>query len=232
MTQPSFVRRRPTAVLVLAILHLVFGSLGLVMLLCSGAIQAVQSTGGFGGPGQAEAQQLQKRIEDIPGQKAYTMAEMGVDLVLDVMLLTAGIGLLGMKAWARILSLVYAVLSILNRVGTLVFTLAVLLPALDTVLAEETMREPKLQGVLPVMKMGMIIGAVFSALVVIYPIVVLILLNLRSVKAAFHGEAPPPPAPLPEDEGWGAMRPPGASTDVTTRPEPTDPDRERFQPPT
>jgi hypothetical protein len=232
MTQPSLVRQRPAAVLVIAILHLVGGGLDLLGVVCGGAMQAAGAANPFGktapaGPEQVELARLQQQIEALnpPG---YIYGELTANFVLDVMLLAAGIGLLSMRPWARTLSLVYAVLAILNRLFTVVFSFVVIIPAFEAMIQEHAPKDPQAQSVISLMKVGMIAGVVFGALFIIYPIVVLIILNLPHVKAAFLGQVEAPPPSLPEDEGWGPIKRPGASTDVTTEP---DPDRDRIPPP-
>jgi hypothetical protein len=218
-------------VTVLAILHLVGGALGLMGTLCGGAAQVAGPQALMVGP-PSPLQDFQKRLaqhlEDIPGQKTVTWGSLGLSLVLDVMLLSGGVGLLGMRPWARTLSLVYAVLSILNRVFTSVWTLAIVLPATSEFLEQNMGQYPGTRAAAVGGKIGGIVGVVVNALFIAYPITVLIILNLRSVRAAFRGEeAVGLPADL-EDEGWGAIRRPGLTTDVTTEP---DPDRDLFQPP-
>jgi hypothetical protein len=241
MSDYSIQQRRPAAVLVLAVLHLVGGSLGLLAGLCGLAGQAMQ--GVFAGPGGAAGNPgivLQKKLEALPGQQAFTLGELGANLVLDVMLITAGIGLLNLRPWARTLSLVYAPLAILKRLAVLAYTFMVIIPRFDAIV-REWLAEVNRQGAgpgpgLPVegfadtMRITMTVSAIVSALFIAYPVVVLVLLNLPSVKAAFKGQAPPPPADLPEDDGWAAMKPRTASTDVT-RPPLDDPDRQGFRPP-
>jgi hypothetical protein len=171
---------------------------------------------------------MQQRLEALSGT-TYTVGELVINLVLDVLLLAAGIGLLSMRPWARTLSLVYAPLAILNRLFATGYILAVLVPGFGAIISEEGGNDPQLKAFGEMMKMILVVSAAVSALFIIYPIVVLIVLNLKHVKAAFLGQSEAPPPSLPEDEGWGPMKRPGASTDVTTG---TDPDRDRFRPPT
>jgi hypothetical protein len=224
-------RRRPTAVLVIAILHLVGGGLDLLGVICGGVAQAVGNPFANTAPAgaqQAEMARLRQQIEAL-NPPAFVYGSLTANLLLDLMLLTAGIGLLWMQPWSRTLSLVYAVLAILNRLFVVVFGLVVTVPAFQALIQQQGPADPNLQPFLSFMRVGMIGGLLFSGLFIIYPIVVLIILNLQHVKAAFlsQGEAPPPS--LPEDEDWGPMRRAGGSTDVTTE---TEADRDRFRPPT
>lgn len=139
--------------------------------------------------------------EHIPGYKAFTFTALAVDLVLDVMLLASGIGLLLMHPWARVLSLIYAPLSILFHVISFTYQLIFVMPATHDLFA-------RMSGVGP---MGSLlagitdISLIIAFLVVIYPIIVFILLLRRSTAAAFRGETPPkmddgfPDEPSPPD---------------------------------
>jgi hypothetical protein len=230
-------------VTVLAILHLVAGTIDLIGVVCGGLSQAMggagmfaQSPGPGGGPNPAAA--VQNAMAAIPGYQAFTYGNLAVTSVLGVLLLAAGVGLLGMNPWARALSLVYAVLAILVRIGEFLYTVLVVVPGMDAFMQQQMAvmappgggpPSPQAQAAAAsFMRATMMFGAIFGLLFIAYPITVLIILNLRSVKAAFRGEeAVGLPADL-EDEGWGAIRRPGLTTDVTTEP---DPDRDRFQPP-
>jgi hypothetical protein len=246
MSGASFRRYRPTVVLVLAILHLTGGTLDLIGALCGALGQAMTGAmsgmnpppGPGGGP---DPMALQKAMMDLPGYQAYTYGNLALTLVLGVLLLAAGIGLLGMRPWARALSLVYVPLAILSRVGEFLYTVLVLAPGMDTIMQDFMQKQigamaPPGAGAPPIPSQAMgslmrtttMIGAVVGLLFIAYPVTVFILLNLSYVKAAFRGEEPAA-LPPPEDEGWGPIRRPGPSTDVTAEP---DPDRDRFGPPT
>jgi hypothetical protein len=243
MRDTSIPQNRPTAVVVLGVLHLVGGGLGLLGTVCGGLGQGLQ--GAFPTPGGAGGQEnpgvlLQRKLAELPGQPGFTYGELAANLVLDVALVAAGIGLLQMRPWARTLSLIYAPLSIVNRLVGVVYSLVVVIPALDGIirqmLDEMNRHRPAQAPNFPIdtfantMKMVMIGSTVLSALVIAYPIVVLILLNRPAIKAAFFGEGPAA-GELPEDEGWGAMRPRETSPDITARRPFADPDRKGPSPP-
>jgi hypothetical protein len=184
-------QKRPGIVLTIAILHLVGGGLGLVLVLCSGIGLAMQSSmkstmaaGNPQDPGVRVQAQLQQKIPSM--QKAEVGAVI-VNLVLSVMLIAAGIGLLAMHNWARILSIVYASLSILHKLGFLVFQLAVVYPVLSAFVDAEIQKMP------PAQASGFAVGAkgayfgvlaVQTALIV-YLIIVLAIMLMPSVKRAF-----------------------------------------------
>ncbi len=229
MASPYVVKQRPASVIVLAVLHLVGGTLGLIGDLCGLVGQAAGPQALMVGPSN-EIQDMQKRLlqhlEAAPGYRAVTWGGLVVSLALDVMLLTAGVGLLNMKPWARTVSLVYAPISILNRLVVIVWTLAVVLPATAEFFEKLAGKDPIMKAAAAGGKIGGVIGVIVSALVMIYPIVVLVILNLGSVKAAFQGGKAVPRPSYPEDEGWRSIKRPGASRDFTT-----ERDRDRFAPP-
>lgn len=212
-------RYRPQAVLVIAILHLVGGGLGLVSGICGGAMQlsgAGQSFTGFTPPAQPGQKQpmsqaeMTKKMEEaleraVPGYKIAQYFELGSNVVLSSMMVAAGIGLLSMRSWARTLSIVYAILSILNHIWAVVWGVVFMMPGMNamTAVMEEGMGPNAPKGMMStIMTAGGILGVVFSALVTIYPIAVLIIMMRPHVVAAFRGEAP---ADKP-DEGYDDRR--------------------------
>jgi hypothetical protein len=231
MASPYVVKQRLTAVLVLGILHLVGGGLGLIVGLCgivgqmfkqgmAAMISAIPDPNGELPTGMIT------ELLSIPEEQAVAWTDLVLGIVLSVLLIVAGIGLLSTRPWARILSLVYAPLSILDHVGFIVGTLLFVQPARQAVLEKYARNNPGLMPAGASDRIGPVLEVFWAAVLLIYPIVVLVILNLGSVKAAFRGEKGAPGPALPEDEGWGPIKRPGLSTDVTTERE-----RDRFQPP-
>ena len=109
-----------------------------------------------------------------------------MNLLIDVMLLSAGIGLLKMKPWARTLSIVYAPISILFHIVTFIYQIVYVVPATR----EMYERYTAFAGFSSVMGFTMLAGVCLSLVVVVYPIVVLVIMLKRSTVAAFRGEAP------------------------------------------
>src|SRR6516162_6328253 len=141
-------RQRTTPILVIAILHLVGGSLGLLSSLCGiGSLLMMNTLGSTSPPTLAPptfpvrpgqpaqlaplpgANELMKYLQDnVPGYRAFTIGSLALSFLLDIMLITAGIGLLKVQPWARWLSVVYAPISIVNRIGSFVYQLIWVLP--------------------------------------------------------------------------------------------------------
>jgi hypothetical protein len=186
--------RRPTGVLVIAIFHFIVGGIGLI----SDAFNTFNVAGGskmfagLGGPEQARmTEELEKDLNTkVPGFKAYEIGNAALGWLFDVALITAGVGLLRMRSWARTLSLVYAVISLLHKILIAVYTFLYLMPV-----TEEAMRAamPQQQGparqaieaALLIAKVSLMIAPFAS---MIYPLAVLIVLGRPSVGAAFRGE--------------------------------------------
>jgi hypothetical protein len=197
------VRQWPTSILILAILHLVAGGFGIfgscysVVIMataCSASSPAtVVTPAPTNQPGRPStsappsASQIMKYYEEhIPGYKAFTFTALAVDLVLDLMLLASGIGLLLMHPWARVLSLIYAPLSILFHVISFAYQLIFVMPATHDIFAQMSSVGPMGSLLAAITDISLIV----SSLVIIYPIVVLILLLRPSTVSAFRGEAP------------------------------------------
>lgn len=165
----------------LGILHLVGGGLGLLLSGCN-VIGLLAMRGGLF-PNQGPNPALEVRNElahTVPGYTAVQYGTVGISLVLDILLITFGIGLLFQKQWARIGSMVYAVLSILTKVVLGTYQLALVWPAASNFA----------DGMAPQERAGFQVGFFGAVCIegafIVYPIVVLILLNLPGVKKAFN----------------------------------------------
>jgi hypothetical protein len=205
------VRKPPTAVYVLAILHLVGGGLGLLGALGTGAMLAVSVSKMAAGPPPALGQPIKDpnqltadmmRYVDahVPGYKAEIFAAVALDLVLSILLLAAGVGLLNMRPWARTLSLVYAPLSIAYHLFGLVYGLIFVMPVTREFLQAAAQKNPQLGPAVMGGEVGGYMGVFVGAAVIIYPIVVLVIMLRPSIAAAFRGEYPP--TPEEEEEPW------------------------------
>ncbi len=193
-------RYRPTPVFVIAILHLVGGGLGLIFSLCGcaglfmgSALSSMSLPTVPARPGQTAPppppgpNEIMKFYnENVPGYQAFTIGAIVVSLLLDGMLLAAGIGLLNMRPWARGLSLVYAPISIVNRVFAFIYQLVFVTPATEKLYAQN----PVLAGMSSFMTITTGVGLVVNLLFIIYPITVLVILLMPSTAAAFRVQAP------------------------------------------
>ena len=130
---------------------------------------------------------MQYMNTNVPGYLAFTIANLALSFLLDLMLISGGIGLLKMQPWARWLSLVYAPISILMHVASFIYQLVWVIPATKALSAKTAAAMP---GFGSIMTLSSGIAAFVALLIVIYPIAVLIVLLLPSTAAAFRGEVP------------------------------------------
>jgi hypothetical protein len=184
-------RKRPAAVLVIAIFHFLFAVCGLCGI--GGQVFARQlATFGAEGPDADLQIRMMDAMEATPGYQTVQICQTVLMVVEVLLLFIAGIGLLLMQPWARTLSIIYAVLTILMVVFNLVYYFAVLQPALVPVYQELERTDPakakfaQLGGT-----GGVLFGVCFQ---LIYSAAVLIVMLLPSVTKAFYA------APTPEDE--------------------------------
>lgn len=186
-------RNRPTSVLVIAILHFVIGGTGALCNLCATVQLVVGSqVASFGNPQQAKQQQ---QIEEaltakIPGYRIHQVISLAASWLFTALLIVAGLGLLQMQMWGRTLSLVYAVLSLLHKIVTAIYIYVLVLPAYRDVFRLIDM--PNKQAAQVAETIAMVTAGVTPPIMMIYPIVVLIVMLLPSVSAAFRsgGRAP------------------------------------------
>src|ERR1700687_5388301 len=132
-------RTRPTSVIVVAILHLVFGCLWLLCGLATLGMQAsgmnnmFMNMGNFqtNNPQLAKQQEIQKEImqfSQVQSSSVGQYASLLQYVVLSILMIISAIGLLKLQSWGRVLSLVYATLSILSNIAIAVYVWVVGIP--------------------------------------------------------------------------------------------------------
>jgi hypothetical protein len=185
----------PTAVVVVAILHFILGGIGLLSSLCGGIALAVGG-GDIGrlfafNPEMQQQIETQQRVvtEHAPFYVAWQVEGFVVGLVLSALLVTAGVGLLRLRSWARSFSLVYAVVDILQTLLAASYTFVFYLPAYQEAVRQTHYRTAQEAEIARVTAQSMGIGMAFGFLLTLaYPVVVLVIMLLPSVAAAFRGE--------------------------------------------
>jgi hypothetical protein len=164
--------QRPMTLTVFGILNIAFGALGV---LCTPFSL-------FGLLIRPDARNpLAQVIQDNLFYRYWMIGSVVMGVIASAVLLTAGIGLLRMQNWGRLVSLGYAVYAIVAGLAGIVVTLVVLLPAL------------KPQGNSDPAAMAGMIGGVAGGLIggcvaLVYPILLLIFLNRPKVRAACTGQ--------------------------------------------
>lgn len=186
---------RPKSVTVLGILNIVFGSLGILGTIISAVILfAVRFPRGS----------FQRLMMNSEAYSAFMMISLPLGLLASVLLLVAGIGLLGLKPWARVCSIVYSIYAIVAGIVGVIVTIAVVTgPAMHS-----AYRYSRAAGAGAV---GGAIGGIVGGIIgLAYPIILLIFMCRRNVIDAFQnrgygqlagpgpaGRFPPYPPPPP-----------------------------------
>jgi hypothetical protein len=200
--------QRPAPVTVIAILMFVFGGLGLVCSLFAMGAQSL-SANMFGGqqpgmPKQVSQEELEKRMDErlpVPSKTFQTIdALRGV--AMGALMIISGIGLIQVRPWGRTLAIVYAWLSLALGVASIVYTAVFVIPATQDMMdfmfqqmAQEA-KTPQEQAAFNQVRamMGMMTPVLYGSLIfaiafLAYPIIVLVVMNMKRVKAAFSGQA-------------------------------------------
>ena len=185
-------RERPTIVTVMAILNMVIGGLGLLCGFCGlGAhlvIAGLGSTRTVGGGPNPIQDMLAYLNRELPGYQAIEIGRGALVLILGIVLIAAGIGLLMVQNWARWVSLVYGILSILLHTGYVVYELAFVKPATER--WQKLFLQKQGLGALPPQSpaesLGTTVGVIGAgAVFIIYSLVLLVILFLPAFSAAF-----------------------------------------------
>ena len=173
------------------------------------------------GPGQPDLSQekLEAGIaRRVPWYKSFEAGMNGATLLLCALMIAGGIGLLKLQKWAHVLTILYAVLSILYHLVTLVYSLAFILPVtnefIDKVSGNHGMG-PMATGA----RFGAVAGMLVAFAFILYPIIVLVVLLLPRVAAAFCGAGRPEAPDEPEDylDADRPFRPHEPPSDAFTR---------------
>jgi hypothetical protein len=147
------IMRRPTSVTVFGILNIVFSAFGFFGVLATVVMLGMAGTNPDN-PALNSNPVLQL-IQNSPAYATWLKFSMGLTIIFSGALLAAGIGLLNLLSWARILSMIYGVFAIIMTVVSTAFNYVLLVqPLLEKVQNEHG---PEAAGA-----MGGAIGGTFS----------------------------------------------------------------------
>ncbi|MGB7769064.1 MAG: hypothetical protein WBN22_09475 [Verrucomicrobiia bacterium] len=170
--------KRPASITVFGILNFLFAALGAVGLIASVAL--------FSPPANPNNSVL-KLIHEGPAYAIWLKICIPLGLLSCAALLAAAIGLLGLKSWARTLSIAYAIFAI-------VFCLVAMLINLVLMVQPMFVQAPRQQELEAAGAIGgPISGTIGGLFWLIYPILLLIFMLHPKVVAAFRPPAPPQP---------------------------------------
>ena len=246
------VSKRPGAVTAVAVLHFVFGGLDIAGAMCGIAfsILVVAMVPSMPPPpaGQAAPKEMIQIIDrNAPTAKWFIVGALVEVFVAGIIMITAGIGLLKMRYWGRNLTIIYAIISILWTLTSTVYLVAVFNPGMQKAqndlqkLEQEAQknRPPGPAAPPPPAFGGMGGGSptanavstiIQQAIYLAYPVAVLIIMMLKSVRHAFalaNGDAPASESEEPKDDlDWDR---PGSERDDLDEP-PRESDGTSFRP--
>jgi hypothetical protein len=169
--------QRPTSVTVFGILNIVFAAFGIVGVVATVAMFAMM------GPDNPAFQNnpTMDAIKNSPVYAAWLKISIVLGVFVSAALLAAGIGLLKLKPWARTLSIIYGIYSII---------IIIISTALNYVFLVEPMLQ-KAHGTQGPEAIGGAIGGAVGGMCggclgIIYPILLLIFMTRPNVVAAFN----------------------------------------------
>jgi len=178
---------RPAQIRVFGILHLVIAGFGLLMLAFSAFMQGVsrsmmESQQKAGGVQEIQAKMTREMTE---AMQPLTYLQYGASVILSALLILAGIGLLKWKRSGLKWSNSYAWTSIILKVISIVGMFVLVLPRLNSFVDQMQTGSKGDETMIGVLKASMIGGMLVGPLMYcIYPVLVLILLNRKSVREA------------------------------------------------
>jgi len=173
------------AVITISVFHFIAGGLGLLWSMCRMLdVFLLPQMGKMAQPGDPTALAIYL-MENAPGHFAAQTTFTFFGLLFDLMLIVSGIGLLMGKSWARYVSIVYGVISLLLKVVMIVHTFVFVLPAIDQYVAREV---PKIgnpnvrQQITTQAQASKVMFPVMYAALMIYPAIVILVMLMPSVR--------------------------------------------------
>ena len=174
---PALPAKKSTIPKVLGVIHLVIGGITMVSGLIgvfSGKSQADSYKETFAGKGMDTTLVSDGVLESLAVLDFPTTMIAGFELLASVLMVVAGIGLLKYQGWGRLITNVYASMSLLLK-GVNVYVMAVIaMPFYEALIAsDENMQIVGVGGMRAIVVGSIIVSAV-------YPVVALILVNVKS----------------------------------------------------
>ena len=189
--------RRPTILLIVAILNFVGAVLSIAVLAV--VVLATWTRDADGLPEVlADSDDLAERIElelqkpsgqlfeaKVPSHPTARRAEIAGAFILAVLMIAAGIGLLLTKPWGRLLSIIYALASLSNHALCLVYLMFVVLPGIESLSKDSLGGFEGPDLVLRRLETALVWIWLAPRLTLLYPLSVFIVMLMPSVAASF-----------------------------------------------
>ena len=168
--------QRPTSVTVFGVLNIVFAGLGFFSVIASAMLFTLS--------GANSSNPVVQLIQDNPSYATWIKISVVLGILVSIALLAAGIGLLKLKPWARILSIIYAIyVIVMTIVGSVVNYFFLVQPLLEKAHNEQG---PEAAGAIG----GAIGGMIGGCFGMVYAILLLIFMMRPKVIAAFNTSLP------------------------------------------
>lgn len=190
----------------MAILHIVFGSLGLITACCVGGGTLLMQFAKIPTPGNPQQSLYQPMIDvldrEAPNHLAIQMSIYGLEMFLLALLIVGGIGLIGMRGWARVLVILASTGGIVVVTASCIWTILVLNPAMQKAqaalmesvkksMATQNAAMPNMSTFEMLQGAQGAITASISAFPVLYCLIAIVTMLLPSVSRAFAGTGAP-----------------------------------------
>jgi hypothetical protein len=170
--------QRPASVTVFGVLNIVFGALGFVAIIFTAITLMAVPAGSTNNP-------VLEIMRNNPGYVLWMEITIPLGVLASGVSIAAGIGLLKLKSWGRILSIGYAIYSIAAGVlGVLLSFVFVMQPLMQQASQKSGPEAAALIG-------GAIGGTIGGCFGMIYPVLLLIFMFRPKVVAAFRPPAEP-----------------------------------------
>ncbi|HEV3117763.1 MAG TPA: hypothetical protein VGY58_11960 [Gemmataceae bacterium] len=201
---------RPASITVIAILQLIFGGITVLMYVCGGLIAlASPMMAGMKAQGQKNnqpeaavtvAEGVAKAMADLPGASVLRYVNYAVNGFLTLAMIVGGIGLLRMRNWARVLTILYGVVSVADKLFDLIYSLKYEIPATRAFLETVHAASDEDKFMVSLLEVGVRLGPVIPVVLMVYPMIVLACMLKRSNRAAFQSPGPITAVPAAGEE--------------------------------
>jgi hypothetical protein len=189
------VKQRPVVVTVMGILNIIFGGIWLLIYTCVGVLLLFL----FIALSQAEVAREREVRElkelwtvinrEVPGFNAFLIVSLVLSLLLPIIEIVAGIGLLRMRSWGRVLSIFYSAAVIASSIASLIYRFGVVNPGMERAMRDWVAQKGAQMGPDPVgSQFNNIFEVIGTFIGMSYAIILLIVMLLPTVSAAFRGE--------------------------------------------